>query len=191
MKWLSILTVVLTALLIIPAGALAEENYTYSPFNGHTFQVDEISVNVNDDEITLYNEFTDDEVIITRKYELIVNDQQIELSPEQKEQVRLFHGQTLKVIDELVNIGLEGGKIGIAGAGLGIKAVAGVFRLLLPGYDEDDLEADMDREADKLEKKAEVLEKRADKLEDIAADAEETFNAMLQDIPALAELNWD
>ena len=54
-------------------------------------------------------------------------------------------------------IGIEGGKIGLAGAGLGLKAVAGVFKLLTPGYDEDDLERDMEHEAEKLEKKAEKI----------------------------------
>lgn len=191
MKKFFILTAILAILLIIPAGVLAEESYSYSPFEGHTFHVDEISVNVDDGDIIIYNEFTDDEVIVNSHYELLVNDRTVELSPSQKAQVRLFHEQTRKVIDEAVAIGLEGGKIGIAGAGLGLKAVAGVFRLLLPNYDEDDLERDMEDEAEKLEKKAKVLEDRADELENIAADAEDTFNDMLIDIPALADLNWD
>ncbi|MEZ5360459.1 MAG: DUF2884 family protein [Candidatus Zixiibacteriota bacterium] len=191
MKRLSILVVILTALLIIPAGALAEESYSYSPFEGHTFQVDEISVNIDDGDILLYNEVTDDDVMINEEYELFVNGTKIPLTPEQQVEVQLFHEQTHKVIAEAINIGIEGGKIGLAGAGLGLKAVAGVFKLLLPGYDGDDLEEDMEREAEKLEKKAEVLESRADKLEELAQDAEDTFNNMLEDIPALAELNWD
>ncbi len=182
---------IVAAMLLVPASASAEGSYSYTPFDGHTFSVDDITVNIDDGDIVLYNEYTDDEVIVNEKHELFVNGKKIPLTDPQKEQVILFHENVHKVIDEAVKIGIEGGKIGLAGAGLGLKAVAGVFKLLTPGYDEDDLERDMDREAEKLEKKAEKLEERADELEEIAEDAEDIFNEMLEDIPALAQLDWE
>ncbi len=191
MKRFIFILMFIAALTFISDSAHAGRNsYEYTPFNGHTFQADDIEVNVDDGDITLFNEYTDDEVVINDDYELYVNGKLIETTPEQKEMVELFHTQVYKIIDGAIDIGIEGGKIGIAGAGLGLKAIVGVIKMLHPDYDEDDLERDMEREAGKLEAKAEKLEKRAEKLEELAEDAEDTFNDMLEEIPALKELDW-
>ena len=184
---------VLGILLMFSTAAWAghHHSYDYTPFSGHTFRVDNITVNVDDGDIVIYNEVTDDEVIVTEDYELLVNEKPIELTAAQQELVKQFHDQTYGIIDEAIKIGIEGGKIGLAGAGVGLKAVAGVFKLLLPDYDEDDLDRDMERETAKLEKKAEALEKRADALEEKANDAEDTFNEMIDVIPALTALDWE
>ena len=54
-------------------------------------------------------------------------------------------------------LGIEGAKIGAGGVKLGFTAIAKVVKLLSDEYDTDDLEEDLEREAEKLEKKAERL----------------------------------
>ena len=79
----------------------------------------------------------------------------------------------------------------MAGAGMGMKAIGGVFKLLLTSYDEDDLENEMEREESKIERRAEELEDRADELEEKVEDMEDVFDEMFETIPALRELDWD
>jgi hypothetical protein len=190
MKRILIFLIVFLFITAIPTLA-GHRNYNYSILDGHTFAMDDIQVDLEDDGIVLYNEFTDDEIEITENYELIVNDNEIKLDAEQRELVKEYHTLVYGIVDEAVQIGLEGGKIGLAGAGMGLKALGGVFKLLLSSYDEDDLENEMEREEAKIEQRAEELEERANELEEKVEDMEDVFDEMFETIPELRELDWD
>lgn len=178
-------------LLLVPAAPVsAETNYSYNLFNGHKFDIDDIELRLDDGDVILYNKLSDDEVIISDEFELIINGLEIELDPQQRILVKECHTIVYDIIDEAVKIGLEGGKIGLEGAGLGIKAIGGILKMLLTSYDEDDLDRDMERAAEKLEKKAEALEERAEEVEDMVKDLEDVYEEMFDVIPALAELDW-
>lgn len=190
MKKILIYFTALMIFLTIPALA-GHRNYNYSILDGHTFTMDDIEVDLDDDGIILYYEFTDDEVEITENYKLFVNDDEVKLDSEQRELVKEYHTMVYGIVDEAVQIGIEGGKIGLAGAGMGLKALGGVFKLLLTSYDEDDLEDEMEREEEKIERRAEELEERAEDLEDKVEDMEDAFDEMFETIPELRELDWD
>jgi chaperonin cofactor prefoldin len=76
------------------------------------------------------------------------------------------------------------------GAKLGLKAVGGVFKMMLTSYDGDDLDRDMEWEAEKLEKKAKRLEEKAEDIEELAEDLERIVEEMNETIPEIGELDW-
>jgi hypothetical protein len=129
-------------------------------------------------------------VEITEDHELYVDDKGIDLDPQQQAMVDRFHDDCMELAEQATKIGLEGAKIGLEGAKLGAEAVAGVFRLILPDYDSDDLEAEMERKAGRIEAKAAVLEEKASEIEDMADDLDDQAGDMRRAIPALKELDW-
>jgi len=183
--------IVLAGLFACASPALADvENYCYTPFRGHTFELDgNISVRFDDGSIFLTDDRTDDELEITQRHDLIVNGKKVPLTTGQKELVGQFHEDAYQIIDDAVEIGVEAAKIGLAGAGLGLKAVGRVAKLLLSSYDEDDLERDMDQDAEKIEMRAEEIERRAEKIERRAEGLEDLFMEMANEIPAIEELD--
>lgn len=130
------------------------------------------------------------EVEINDKYELFVNGKQIELNDSQQELVKKFHGQMMEIKREARALGKEAAKIGLKGAKLGISALGKTVKLISSSYDSDDLEREIEREAEKIEKEAERLEDWAEEIEDLAEETEDTARQMHREIPALAELDW-
>ena len=78
--------------------------------------------------------------------------------------------------------------IGLAGAKLGLSAVACVAKLRLDDYDSDDMEDDIEVKTEDLEKMAGKLEKKAEKIEDMADDLEKTHKKLRRSIPELGDL---
>ena len=129
-------------------------------------------------------------VEITDSYELYIDDERISLDADQQDLVRDFHVRSVEIVDFAKVIGWEGAKIGIDGAKLGAKAVGCLFKLLLPGYDTDDFEDEIEYEAEKIEAKAERLEEKAEVIEDMADELEDLARDMRHDIPELRRLRW-
>lgn len=125
---------------------------------------------------------------INENYELYVNDEQIETSDEQQKLVVQTYDGSMLIVEYVKDIGLEGVQIGLQGAKLGLKAVGGVFKMIFTSYDEDDLESDMERAAEKIERRANKLEKRADKLEVMVEDLEIVFDDLIDLTPELEPL---
>jgi Skp family chaperone for outer membrane proteins len=163
----------------------------YSIFHDHNCILDDVSIDIDDGSVILINRDRDgDEVEITEDYKLYINGRQIKTTEEQKELLAEYHKLVLEITDCSKKIGLEGAKIGIRGARLGLKAIACVFKLLRSDYDSDDLEREIEAEADKLEAKAEKLEIKAEKIEEMAEDLEDLHEDLIGEIPELAELDW-
>ena len=129
-------------------------------------------------------------VEITDSYELYIDDERINLNPEQQALVKDFHVQSMEIVEFAKVIGLEGAKIGIDGAKLGAKAVGCLFKLLLPGYDTDDYENEIEHEAEKIEVKAEILEEKAEVIEEMANELDDLSRDMRSEIPELHQLSW-
>jgi hypothetical protein len=182
----------LVALLVVAPAVFARDHHVhYSSSGHHSDFLDGVDLDIRHHSIFLTNdEYDNDEVEITRDYELYINDDRIELSEKQEKLVHAFYDQTFELMDSAKAIGLEGARVGMAGAKVGLKAVLGLAKLFSPNYDTDDLEADIDREASKIEARAEELEDRADQIEDMAYDVEDRFDRMMDGIPALRDLNW-
>lgn len=148
-------------------------------------------VDLDKRQITIYAEEHDDfEIEINREHELYVDGEKISLDADQQKLVTLYYTQFMELTDEAKDIGWEGARIGLQGAGIGLKAVAGVVKMIFTSYDEDELERDMEREAEKIEARAEELEHRAESIEDMAYELEDTFDGMVDGIPELKELDW-
>ena len=152
--------------------------------NDIDFEIDDGSIYVSHDDPLF------ESVEINEEYELFVNDERVELNAEQQELVTAYYELTFAIIGRAKEIGWEGVKIGLSGAKLALKAVGGVVKMFLTSYDEDDLERDMDREADKLEARAERLEKKADQIEEWAEDLEMVAEQMVETIPEIEKLGW-
>ena len=129
-------------------------------------------------------------VEITEEYELYIDGQHIKTDKDQKKLLREYYELFVGFEDAIIDIGKEGARIGISGAALGLKAVGGVFRLLSPHYDSDDLERDLEREAEKIEKKAEKLERQAEKIEDMVDELDDIAWELTREITELDDLGW-
>ena len=127
---------------------------------------------------------------ITEDGELYINDGSVKLDREQQRLVVTYYDLTTDIVRQAKSLGHEGARVGIEGAKLGLKAVGGVFKMMFTSYDGDDLEQDMEWEAERLEKKAERLEEKAEDIEELAEDLERIVEGMNETIPALRELGW-
>jgi hypothetical protein len=140
--------------------------------------------------ILIHNGHRRSRVEITEDYELYVNNRFVETDKKQRKLLKEYYNHALLVVGYAEEIGLEGAEIGIKGAKIGLMAVGGIFSLLREDYDLDDLERELEIEAEKLEARAEELEEQAEELEDIAEELEDISDELADEIPELAELNW-
>ncbi len=152
--------------------------------NDVDFEIDDGSLYISNED-PLY-----ESIEINEKYELFVNDERVELDKEQQELVTAYYDLTMAIVHRAKEVGWEGVKIGLEGAQLALKAVGGVVKMLFTSYDEDDLEREMDREAEKIENKAERLEEKAEDIERWAEDLEIVAEQMVEFIPEIEELGW-
>lgn len=132
----------------------------------------------------------DFEVEVDYDYDLQIDGKSISLNAEQQVLVKEYYEQFDGMTKEVKEIIWAGARIGLKGAGVGIKAITGVIKMIFTDYDEDDLERDVERAAEKIEAQAEVIEKRAERVEDMAYDLEESFDLMVKAIPELQDLDW-
>ncbi len=162
----------------------------YGDFNnfGHCNNMD---IDIEDDEIYItHSGRRAGEIRITENYELYVNGKQIKTNDEQKRLIEEFYGSAKELKKYAAVIGAKGAAIGIEGAKIGLSAIGGIFKLILPGYDSDDLERDMERKTKGIEYKASLLEKEAEALEHIAYEIEDLADELKDEIPELDKLRW-
>jgi hypothetical protein len=127
---------------------------------------------------------------ITQDYELYIDGRLIKTNAHEKELLGEFYELTLDLVDRAYDIGTEGAEIGIAGAKIGLQALGGLFKAMLSEYEIDDLEKDLELDAEILEERAEILEEQAEDLEDMADELEELAEELIDEIPELEELDW-
>lgn len=151
----------------------------------HCFK--DAEIDIDDETITIYDDGY--KIKITDDYELYVNGEYIETNAEQQKLVEEYHDLIFEIIDRAKDIGKQGAQLGIDGAKIGLKAVVGVFKLLRSDYDTEDLEDELEMEAEELEELAEELEKEAEKLEYLADNLEEVHEELKEEIPELEELD--
>ena len=150
-----------------------------------------LSLDFKDDKVIIeYDGDYHDKVVIDDDYELFINRRHIETNANQKVLLTDFYQQVVVIKREAKRIGWEGAKIGVEGAKLGLYAVGCVFKLLSPNYDSDDLERDVEFEAEKIEKKAEELEKQAEIIEKMVEDLDDMAYELKEEIPELQKLKW-
>ncbi|MBN1971212.1 MAG: hypothetical protein JXR48_05250 [Candidatus Delongbacteria bacterium] len=151
---------------------------------------EEIVIEFEGKDLHFYNKDYDDEIILKKDLRLYINDFEITTNEKTSEYLSDFYKRTEFIYDEVENLKDDGIDIGLDGGALGISAIAGVFKMLLPDYDSDDFERDIEIEAEKIESKAKVLEKRGQRLEKAVNRLENDLEKLKEIIPELNELKW-
>jgi hypothetical protein len=190
--------IILMALLVPAALAVADDDSCrfgddarISPFRPQIVYNDRVAISIRHGDVLIYEKDNDEEAVeITAENRLYVRDKLVKTDEKQQALTREYRDRALDIRHEAGRIGIEGAKIGVDGAKIGIKAVVGVFKLMLPDYNSDDLDRDMNEESDKIEAKADVIEKRAKALEETAKDLERLQREMKEAIPELRDLSW-
>ena len=154
--------------------------------------IEDVCIRVRHESVFIYPDYDrwEGEVEITEDYELYIDGKKTRLSRDEKEMVREYYHLADDIIETAHRIGWEGAKVGVQGAAIGLKAIVNVVKLISPNYTTEDLEEDMDREAEKIEAKAEVLEERAEVIDEIAEDLEDLHIEMKREIRELRNLRW-
>lgn len=192
---LALAMLLILAVCLIPASADARWGYhikkDYDRHGNWSFGYDsdwDIEILVEDQEVVInFRDERHDQLLITEENRLLIDDEPVELTPDQIALLKEFRLTAIELDRGVREIIKEGAKIGLAGAKVGLKAVASVFKLIFPDYDSADLERDVEREADKLERRAKLLEERAERIEDLANDIEDLADELADQIP---ELSW-
>ena len=152
---------------------------------------DDCRITMRHNDVYIVNDAMHDErIVITDHNELIINGIPYETDTLQSALTRQYYHLTKQCLDGAKKIGKEGAKMGWEGAKIGIKAVTGVFKLILPSYDSEDLERDMERESEKIEAKADILEEKADLLDERLDELEDVHYDLKDAVDALEALHW-
>lgn len=130
------------------------------------------------------------EVRVTADIELFVNGENVRLTTAQRARLKEWYDLTYQIRDQAKVIMKEGLKVGIKGAGLGLKAIGGLVKMLITDYDEEEFEAYMEAEGEKIEAYAEVLEEKAEVVEEMAERWEDIGDNLVRDVPELNRLDW-
>jgi len=189
----------LMAFLLLSSFAVADNTETRFPgatdidfrASGLNCDWDNISINIDGDDIIMTNRRQGDKVEITHEYDLIINGKTIEMDDRQRELVKDFYHNLIDLTEYATAVGIEGAKIGVKGAALGISAIGKVFKLLDANYDTEDLEREVEREAYQIERQAAKLERRAEEVEWMADELEDLFAEMEREFVELKDLHWD
>ncbi len=154
------------------------------------FSTDNFNLDIEDDEIIFKSNETRDVVVMTKDCGLLINNESIDLNGYQTDMVCEYRELMYGIVDEAKDLGLAGAKVGLKGAAIGLTAAASVVKLLLPGYDEEDLERDIEFKTEKLELEAEKLEKKGEEIEVMGDHLDDLHDELKDSIPELKELGW-
>ena len=145
----------------------------------------------DDGTLVISNEDDDGETVeITRKYELFVHGEKIDLDRAQKKLVKDYykHFKKLDIIAE--EMGREGAVLGEKAGLIAEAALKNICKLLGDDEDVEKYEEEIEREAEKIEAAAEKLEEKAEVLEEIVEELEDLHYDMKDAIPELDDLEW-
>jgi hypothetical protein len=182
---------VLALTAVSMAGAHDQGDRKISPFKPQITYNDHIAIAVDHGDVLIYDKNDEDEMVeITSDNKLYVHDKPVHTDGDQQELTQEYRDRVIDIKREVKKIAYDGAKIGVDGAKIGLKAVAGVFKLILPDYDSDDLDRDMNIESEKIDAKAKKLEVRADAVEKMVDELEVLHAKMRSAIPELEDLEW-
>jgi predicted peroxiredoxin len=183
-KILPLIAVALILSVMFTAGAESHGRCRYD--DNWTFRSK--SIDFEDGTLVIEHDDEDWVVEITEEYKLYVNGRRVKTGRRQKKLLRSYY-RDYEDIEELAKeIAKDGAKIGLAGAKLGVSAVACAAKLLLDDYDSDDMEDEIEIKTEDLVEMADKIEKKADRIEDMADDLEKTHKKLRKSIPELSDL---
>jgi hypothetical protein len=173
------------------AGARDHGDRRISPFKPQITYNDHIAIAVDHGDVLIYDKNNDEEMVeITEDNRLYVRDREVATNAEQQALTREYRDRVIEIKRDVKKIAGEGARIGVDGAKIGLKAVVGVFKLISPDYDSEDLDRDLNRESEKIDAKAEKLEARAHEVDKKVDELEVLHARMRTAIPELEKLEW-
>jgi hypothetical protein len=188
------ITGIVTALAIFAAAIAGAQNHgdrKISPFKPQITYNDHVAIAVDHGDVLIYDKNDEKEMVeITEENRLYVRDKEVLTNEDQQALTREYRDRVIDIKRQVKKIAVDGARIGVDGAKIGLKAVAGVFKLILPDYDSEDLDRDMNRESEKIDAKAKILEARADEVDKMVDELEVLHARMKTAIPELDELEW-
>jgi len=140
--------------------------------------------------IITHDGWRDDEIEISRSGDLRINGNSITVSDNQRRLLKKYNETAIDMVDRAEELGEIGAKIGVQGAKLGLTAASNTLKLLFSGFDTDELERELEEEAEKLEIEAEALEEQAEVVEDMADELEDIADELQDEIDELRGLRW-
>jgi hypothetical protein len=135
----------------------------------------------------------DDEYVkIMDDNSLIVNGKYIRTDWKQKRLIEDYYYAICDVRSLGRKMGIEGVKMGAAGAQVAVFALSRIIKLfLIDEYDSDEFNEALDEEIEEeLEERGEYLEELGEELEDRIDDLEELHEEVKEEITALDKLYW-
>lgn len=189
------LVILLLMIAVVASPAIAKDRTVYKSSHYDDRDHDRgrhVSFDIEDGSVIITAEDDDEMIVaemeITEDHELYIDGRKIGTTPQQKKLLVEYRELVLSIEMDAKKIGLEGAKIGVAGAKLGLVAIGRVFKMFVSSYDSDDLERDMEYDAEKIEARAEKLEQRAELIERMADDLEELHWELEEEIPEVRAL---
>jgi len=188
---LLVILVTVLAFLVSPVSAHGHEDCPFFMMDLNKWHMDGVKYEIDDGSLFIsHRGHRHDRVEITEDGRLYINDESVDLNRKQQRLVATYYELTMDIVSQAKDLGHEGARVGIEGAKLGLKAVGGVFKMMFTSYDGDDLDQDMEWEAERLERKAKRLEEKAEDIEELAEDLERIVEEMKETIPEIGELGW-
>ena len=180
---------VFSAALVAPASVSAG-SHTGCGNHSNLCRGENVSAVIEDGCIVFTDKESGETVEITEQAKLVVNGQSVRLNRGQRALVEEYHATLVDIVEEAKSIGAQGAKVGLHGAGLGLKAAIGVLMLLSPSYDSNDLEKDLEGNEEELERVASKLERRAERLEESVGKLERLHEDLRDNVHELDDLGW-
>ncbi|MBN1163114.1 MAG: hypothetical protein JXB45_00910 [Candidatus Krumholzibacteriota bacterium] len=186
-----ILILSIAVILVIGGSVEAGGRHKYcGSDNGFGLLPDDVSLDFDDGTLVIQSDDYDQTVEINDECDLYIDGRKIETDRDQERLLCRYYEDLEEIIELAKEIGVEGAMLGMGGAKIGLKAVINAAMLILEDYDSEDLEKELEKEAEKLERRAKKLEKKAEKIEDRADDFKKTHRKLRKAIPELKELEW-
>jgi len=144
-----------------------------------------------EDEAIIFNENDRDETVrITSDCELFINGGRVKLKMSERKLVCAYYRKFDGIMAEAKEIGLEGARVGAAGAKIAVKALSRALASIAGDGDLEKMEEELDDMEDEIEEEAGKLEKRADRIEKEADELEQLHYDLRERIEELNRLGW-
>lgn len=190
-RMLPLLALAVLAAAAAPVAAAARHEAAAPTHAFHPHDEEGMSSDWNGDTLVLEERTgSGGRVTIAPEGTLTIDGDAVPLDGDQRRLLQDFYGRYVQIEEEAVTLGGEGARLGVAGAALAARALAGVARLSRDDYDQEDLEREMEAAAARLEAKGNDLEQRGESIESLVDDLRAAAVGLRERIPALGALAW-
>lgn len=182
--------VILITPMAAPNAGLFDDVICDEMEGNHLTRDGDVDIHFEDDAIIFTENDRDETVMITADCELFINGDGVKLKMSERKLVCAYYRKFDGIMAEAKEIGLEGARVGAAGAKIAVKALGRALASIAGDGDLEKMEEELDDMEDEIEEEAEKLEKRADRIEKEADELEELHYDLRERIEELDRLGW-